>query len=349
MVLCVTNEEVRACLDMTATVAALERAYRADAAGDAVNIPRSDMILPMGADEAYVYKAMPGAIATDEVAAIRMQSDRIEWTADRKVKRGVARGGQYVEHVLVYDTETTEPILAMPDGFASKMRVGATNALGAKHMAPEGVRTVGLLGAGRQAGGQAWAFDTVFDLAEIRVFSPTRENREAFAAEWDERLDASVVAADGGREAVRGADVLACASNAMRPIFDPEWVDPGTHVSAIKNPEVPDEVFERVDHVAVHTRLHPNGPNNYAPRGSEFGRRLDDRWTLSGVDIEACDDLTDLVDRGIDREPEDTTLFLNNMGLGMQFAAVGRHVFERASADGVGEEIPTELFLQSVW
>lgn len=349
MVRRVTNQQVEACLDMETTVSMLETAYRADAEGRAVNIPRSDMILPMDDDEAYVFKVMPGTIKDLDVAAVRIQSDYIQWSEERKVKLGVARDSQYSEHMLVYDTKTSEPILLMPDGYASKMRVGATNALGARHMAPSGVRTVGLLGAGRQAGGQAWAFDTVFDLNAIRVFSPTQKNREAFATEWDDRLNATVEPAEDAQEAVCGTDVLACASNAMQPIFDAGWIKQGMHVSAIKNPEVPDKAFKSIDHVAVHTRLHPNGPNNYAPHGSAFGQQLDDQWVVPGLDIEAVNDLSTLMDTGMDRAKDDTTLFLNNMGLGMQFAAIGRYVFEQAFEEEFGEEIPTEWFLQSMW
>lgn len=349
MVRAVTNDYVQSCLDMETTVNLLETAYRAAAAGRAVNIPRSDMILPLGADEAYTFKLMPGMIEDMSVAAVRLQSDRIRWTDNRKRKLGAARDGQYVQHVLVYDTKTCEPILLMPDGFASKMRVGATNSLGAARLSPPDVRTVGLLGAGRQAGGQAWGFDAVFDLDQIRVYSPTRSNREAFADEWDDRLDARVEPVPSAREAVAGTDVLACATNAMRPVFEVDWIKPGTHVSAIKNPEVPDEAFRAVDRVAVHTRLHPNGPNNYAPRGSSFDHRLDEQWRIAGLDVDTVPHLASLIADPPDRDADDTTLFLNNMGLGIQFAAIGRYVFERAAEAGVGETIDISSFLQPMW
>jgi alanine dehydrogenase len=349
MVRCVTNDDVRAVLDMEDAVAVLETAYAAEAAGRAVNIPRSDMILPLGTDEAYVYKVMPGAVADLDTAAIRMQSDKIRWTDGRKTKVAAARDGQYAQHVMVYDTERCEPILSMPDGFVSKMRVGATNALGAKHMAPEGASTVGLLGAGRQAGGQVWGFDTVLDLDEIRVYSPTRESRESFAAEWDERLDASVVAVADAETAVGGADVFATATNSMEPVFDPDLIEPGTHVSTVKNPEVPEGVFDAVDRVAVHTLSAPEGPHNYTPRGSDFADRLDSAWGFDR-DITDYPELADLVGGEAGRERDDeTTLFLNNNGAGIQWAACGRHVYEAAGEQGLGEEIDTEWFLQSVW
>jgi glycine cleavage system pyridoxal-binding protein P len=45
---------------------------------------------------------------------------------------------------------------------------------------------------------------------------------------------------------------------------------------------------------------------------------------------------------------EETTCFLNNLGIGLQFAAVGAVVFKEAKARGVGREIPTDWFLESV-
>jgi alanine dehydrogenase len=42
------------------------------------------------------------------------------------------------------------------------------------------------------------------------------------------------------------------------------------------------------------------------------------------------------------------TLFNNNTGAGTQFAAVGAAVVKRARAMGLGKELPTEWFLESV-
>lgn len=44
--------------------------------------------------------------------------------------------------------------------------------------------------------------------------------------------------------------------------------------------------------------------------------------------------------RAAGRETEsERTCFLNNVGLGIQFAAIGSLVYERAAADGVGREV----------
>jgi ornithine cyclodeaminase/alanine dehydrogenase-like protein (mu-crystallin family) len=42
----------------------------------------------------------------------------------------------------------------------------------------------------------------------------------------------------------------------------------------------------------------------------------------------------------------DITVFKNNVGLGLQFAAVASSVYEEARRAGVGRELPDEWFLE---
>jgi ornithine cyclodeaminase/alanine dehydrogenase-like protein (mu-crystallin family) len=44
----------------------------------------------------------------------------------------------------------------------------------------------------------------------------------------------------------------------------------------------------------------------------------------------------------------EVTCFINNIGLGIQFAAVGSAIYSEAKARGIGKEIPTDWFLESV-
>tara|TARA_B110000263_G_scaffold47779_1_gene39713 strand:- start:94 stop:1143 length:1050 start_codon:yes stop_codon:yes gene_type:complete len=349
MVIFLSDSEVEQCLDMSSSIEALHTAYNADANGRVVSIPRSDMILPLGPNEAYVYKVMSGIIEDFGVSALRVQSDRIRWEKGRKFKVGMARNNQYVEYVQLYDLETNEPLLIMSDGYASKMRVGATNALGAQYMTSSDIKTMGLLGAGRHAEGQIEAFAEIFDLDQINVYSPTKENREAFAKEWDDKLDPLVVPSNSALGAVSNVDLLACASNSMKPIFDESWIKPQMHVSAIKTPEVPSGAYSRVDRVAVATTQLPAGPHNYVPRFSNFAQRLTKAWTVKEFDISTAQDISSLLSEGNKSVPGETTLFLNNIGIGMQFAAVGKVVYDRAVEQNLGTEVDTNLFLQSVW
>src|SRR3979411_2904446 len=61
-----------------------------------------------------------------------------------------ARKGLYWGLVLLFSTESGEPLAILPDGVMQRMRVGAANGLGVKHLARADARTVGILGSGWQ-------------------------------------------------------------------------------------------------------------------------------------------------------------------------------------------------------
>ena len=45
---------------------------------------------------------------------------------------------------------------------------------------------------------------------------------------------------------------------------------------------------------------------------------------------------------------QEVTLFMNNLGLGYQFAAAGSVVYRNAKERGVGHELPTDWFTEDV-
>lgn len=69
-----------------------------------------------------------------------------------------------------------------------------------------------------------------------------------------------------------------------------------------------------------------------------------------GIDWKILPTLADLVagrTKGRERA-EQISGFVNNIGLGAQFAAVGAKVYEGARAKGLGREVPLEWFTQDV-
>jgi alanine dehydrogenase len=61
-------------------------------------------------------------------------------------------------------------------------------------------------------------------------------------------------------------------------------------------------------------------------------------------------DLPDLVAGNSPRRKgrDDITVFKNNGGTGLQFAAVGPVVYERARAAGIGRKLPVGWFMESM-
>src|SRR5204862_3864775 len=127
------------------------------AAGKATYRPRADMYVPSPAEGGvYAFKSMEGGMADPPVVALRLNSDVIHWERRAGVlvkdKLPKAPGGQWVGLVLLFSSETGEPLAIFPDGVMQRIRVAAPSALAAARMAREDSSGLGMLGSGRQAG-----------------------------------------------------------------------------------------------------------------------------------------------------------------------------------------------------
>src|ERR1700721_487130 len=199
MTLILSNDDADKLLTMPECIAVLEEAYAELAEGRGVSRTRSDTFAPTSREDAlYSLKSMDGIVPKFGVGAVRINSDIVTWPKrGNNVRRGkvpAAPGNRSVGLVLLFSTENGEPLAIFPDGVMQRMRVGAANGLGAKYLAREDARTVGILGSGGQAGAQLMAACAVRPVEAIRCFSPNPQNRDTFTAQMSELLGVEVTA-----------------------------------------------------------------------------------------------------------------------------------------------------------
>ncbi|ELY99487.1 ornithine cyclodeaminase family protein [Natrialba asiatica] len=133
----------------------------------------------------------------------------------------------------LFDAESGEPLALLDGASMNPFKTGAAGAVAVDELARDDAATLAVIGSGPQARGQVHATATVREFSDVRVYSPTRESRTAFADEFDEALDADVAAVDSSAAAIDGADVVITATSASDPVFDGTDLDPGTHVTAM--------------------------------------------------------------------------------------------------------------------
>lgn len=356
MTLILSNADVERVLTMPDCIAALEDGYRELAEGRAVSRTRSDTVTPIaGTDALYSLKSMDGVAPRLGVGAVRINSDVITWprvgNSMRRVKTPAAPGDRWVGLVLLFSSETGEPLAILPDGVMQRIRVGACNGLGVKYLARADARSVGILGSGWQAGAQLSAVCSVRQIAEIACFSPNAENRERFAREMSETLGVEVRSVDTPEEAIESADIAMCASNTVDNIFFERWLRPGLHVSSIKRPEIEPAALLRADRVVLHTHdekpIHTATKGLVIPESDGTGKGWQNASELDFQDFPTLPQL--IVGRAEGRRSEsEITCFLNNLGLGFQFAVAGALVYRRAKEEGLGHELPTDWFTEDV-
>lgn len=356
MTLILSNDDVEQLLTMPDCIAALEDAYGELAEGRGITRTRSDCIAPTShaPDAVYGLKSMDGVVPKLGVGAIRINSDIVTnpkiGNTQRRVKVPAAPNNRYVGLVLLFSTHNGEPLAIFPDGVLQHIRVGATNGLGVKYMARENASSVGLLGSGWQAETQLTAVAAVRDIKEIRCFSPNQDNRENFSTRMSEVLEIEVRPVDHPEDAMKGVDIAMCGTNSIDPIFFEEWIEPGMHLSAIKKPEIDVAAIKASDRVAVHT--HDTTPLIVVAEGAPFQEESKDRaWNAAkDLDFNAYPTLPDLIvgrEKGRESD-EEVTCFLNNLGLGYQFAAAGSVIYNRAVEQGIGNDLPTDWFTETV-
>jgi alanine dehydrogenase len=218
LTLILSESDVQGLLDMDAAVASVEEAFRRQGNGEAQNQVRtrtrgpSSVLNVMHATASYLGR---GGL---------------------KAYMSTGHGTRFV--VILFDAVDSTPLAVMGADTLGRLRTGAASAVATKHLYGRRSATVALFGSGRQALTQALALRVVLAFEELRVWSPTRGHREAFARLLTERgVDAHPC--DSASEAARGADVVSTITSSKDPFLDEAALASASHIN-ICGGNVPD-------------------------------------------------------------------------------------------------------------
>ncbi len=150
----------------------------------------------------------------------------------------------YREHpvYLLWDSKTAHLLSIMVGeitekrvGFSSVMalRTAATTGVGFRHLVRKNASTAGVLGTGGQALHKIMALENERPIKRYNIFSRNAENRKKFCEQVAQYVDAEFVPVNSAEEAVKGVDVLICATNSNVPVFDGNWLSTGQHIVTV--------------------------------------------------------------------------------------------------------------------
>jgi ornithine cyclodeaminase/alanine dehydrogenase-like protein (mu-crystallin family) len=349
MALLIDNEVADQVLNMDDAIDVIADAFTQHGNHQAAFYPLQQLASPTAADgDAFVWGHHLGAIREPPRLALRFKSDVTEWVQQgegtTREKFNVQRG-TFMGFVLLFDTSTGELLGLMNDGVVQHVRVGATAGVGCDRFAREDADSVAMIGSGGMADVYLEAFDAVRNLSHVQVYSPTRDHREAYAAEMSDRLGLTVEAVDDPETAVRGADIVSTCTDADQPVIEAEWVADGAFVTNVRALEIPAAVVEAADrrytttNEAYVTRvLGDENERAYLRSRAGHGAQDTDFTTLGAV----------LCGGAEGRTAPGETIYFDNRAMGIQFAAVGDLAHRRAQEAGLGFEIPLSWFQQTM-
>lgn len=288
----VTEEQVRDILPMDECVRIMRQTFAALRKGTASNQPRRRIYL----DNGSTLHSMGGVYG--------------KYFGTKFYSSNPRYGAHFF--FFLFDSETARPLAQFEANYLGQIRTGAASGYATDLLAAPDASTLAVIGSGFQAQSQIDAIRCVRDLTDIRIWSRSKEKREAFAEANQCR------AVDSAEEAVRGADIVVTSTPSKDPVIEDSWIVPGVHVNAMgsnrdQRRELPSRLIHRADLVAVDS--------------------------IEVARIEACDLILAPVDwndrRIVDlakieqRPPGAPVTVFKSCGLGVEDVAAAAYVYER--------------------
>lgn len=360
----INNLDVTQLVSQHEVTTVLEAAYQDFFAGHAVCRPRVDVEIPSSSPEKFFrWGTMEGGRA-GEYFAIRCKSDIIYHSQQDSIttqEKYCISPGTFCGFILLFAVENAEPLALINDGIIQHMRVAGDGAIGIKYASRVDSETVGLLGSGGMARDHLRSIVHVRDIKRVKVFSPTKENRDNFSIEMANELDIEIESVNTPVKAVSDVDIIMGLTDSKVPVIRPEYVQPGHHLLNVgggggipPNVQLKVSKFLRFGNVES-----PLGWSDIC---------FDDEYLTwqpkSGLDEKAMASkgrahgaiggkklmyLSDVIGSGnFKRKKNDVTYSERGNLQGNQFHALAGLLYEKAVAMDIGSEIPTELFLQDI-
>jgi ornithine cyclodeaminase len=315
MALLLRESHVEQLLTMATTLELIERVHREYSTGNASDIPRERTRLPKAA-----LHMLQGAVPSANIFGYKA------YTSSREGIRFLVYG---------FDAERGSLDVIVEANRLGMMRTGAAGGVAAKWLAREDAKVVGIFGSGWQAEGQLLALAAVRKLERVKVYSRTAEKVAKFCDGMRQKLSLDVVPATSPEDAVRGSDIVVTITTSATPVFDGEWLAPGTHVNAagsnsLLRQEIDEATVRKAKPVVVDSR-----PSAIKEAGDllpslEKGRLHAGMLTELGEVIAGM--------RPGRAGAADITLF-ESQGMAIQDLIIAAELAKLARARGMGEEV----------
>ncbi len=314
MALFLTEDDVRTLLPMEQAIEALHTAFLEQGNGTGVNSPRG--------------RVQAGQVGvTMMVAALGGQGIG-----------GFKTMGAGKAMVLLFGGEPYGLQAVIEAGRLGAIRTGAASGLATRHMAREDASTVGMIGTGNQARTQLAAVCTVRPIKTVKVFSRNQERREEFSQRMSESLAVDVQPVGTAREAVEGTDIVAVITNVrgLNPVLFGDWLEPGMHINAagansLGRQELDVEAMARSAVIVADAVDQAKIECDDLVQAVAAGRAT---W-------ESVLELGQVVaGKASGRGSRDDITLFESQGIALEDVAVASHIYQRALAEGRGQQLP---------
>jgi len=311
----ISEAEVTQAMSLAEAIGVLEAGLKAEAAGKALNMEKTHV-----AWEGSNLHAI-GAVFTDAAIA--------------GTKTWAHTPGGATPLLALFDSHKGN-LLAVIEAFAlGQLRTGGISGVATKYLAAPDASELAVIGTGKQAFPQVAAVAAVRPIKRVRIYSPTKEKREAFAQKLREKLFLEVMVSDSVEAAVAGAPIVTLVTRAKEPFLKAAHLAKGAHVNAVgaitaEREEFAQDVFARASHLAA------DAVEPLARLSKEFMRQFGE----GRGDWKKIEPLCQVAAEGMGRQAGDDLTVFKALGVGISDLSLGIEILARARERGLGHAFP---------
>jgi ornithine cyclodeaminase/alanine dehydrogenase-like protein (mu-crystallin family) len=244
----ISADQVRANLKLEDLIEPIRNAFKSYSRGDS-----SDAIgfLRPNGGEVHIKS---GFMTGSKVFAVKVSAG---------FQENIARGNPVWDGVVMaFDASTGAPLAMVQDGgLLTDWRTAVAGAVASHALARADSKTLGVIGTGIQGLWQPLAHKTVIDFDRLLIWGRSVEKAKALQARLEPQLPGvKIEVITDLEQLVQASEIVVTATGSLEPIIKSEWVQPGTHITAVgadddRKRELELSVLEKADVIVVDSLL----------------------------------------------------------------------------------------------
>lgn len=290
------------------------------------------------------FMAMPAYLGGDyQMAGCKWYGSNVE-----NKKRGLPRS---ILMFTLNDKDTGAPLAHMSANLLSAYRTGAIPGVGARYLAREDAKVVGIVGPGPMNRTSLESFIAVRPgITTVKVAGRGQGSIDAFIA-WAKGKfpQLSFAQVDSMEEAVRESDIVSIAVPSVSgsdnyPRIREGWLKPGAFVCCSAHLAVDESVVQQARHVADARRIYQAWAEELPAPAHEtvgiWGMHLVDRVADGRMTPEQFEDIGEIIAGATPGRTNDDEIFIYSVGgMPVEDVAWATQIYRNAVREGIGQKL----------
>ena len=291
------------------------------------------------------FMAMPAYLGADyQMAGCKWYGSNVE-----NKKRGLPRS---ILMFTLNDKDTGAPLAIMSANLLSAYRTGAIPGVGARYLAREDARVVGIVGPGPMNRTSLESFVAVRPgIDTVKVAGRSQEGVDAFI-DWARAKFPQIARFEQVADteaAVRDSDIVSIAvpstsGSENYPYVADDWVKPGAFICCSAHLQLEEGLVQRSRHVADARKIYQAWAAELPAPAHEivgiWGINLVDRVRDGRMTPEQFEDIGEIIDgRAPGRQQEDEVFVYSVGGMPVEDVAWATKVYRKAVERGIGTRL----------